>query len=473
MEIDEVAARVIRTYWALLLVTTLVPLLAVFALMSGRAQPSAAQARIVVPGGAAAGAAGDNGVSAAVSTAKAFATGHDLLAKVIRDGHLARTPDKVAKQITAKGLGTSTVVELTVKDRDAAVALKLARAIADEAVAEINTSNQGAIQAQLGQVNQQIGTLTRQQADASPGSTSYDRITSQLTDLRTNRTELQTQLANAGNASVAQPAILAPKSDPTVMTAVVAGLGGLVLGILLAVLAELVRPTVPGQRRVARRLGVPLLGWLDRSPAETAALGRTVRLAARKAGVAQVTVVPAAGGHLPAELVSQVAEAVYGDQTRIVPRPAPEPEPARSALNGKSHSRADEDGGEGNGDSGEGDGGTENGEGSGGGGKAQVAPPPDEPPSTSVVRAGGRAVLTRDSGETASPTEVTQPVELRSLTLVHAFEDVDPAADERFGVVAVAGPVTPVAGLESVRDLVAASGWPLLGVVATSRKIRG
>jgi hypothetical protein len=35
----------------------------------------------------------------------------------------------------------------------------------------------------------------------------------------------------------------------------------------------------------------------------------------------------------------------------------------------------------------------------------------------------------------------------------------------------VAGPVTPVSGLESVRDLVAASGWPLLGVVATDRKI--
>ncbi|MCP2335058.1 hypothetical protein [Actinomadura rupiterrae] len=444
MEIDEVAARVVRTYWALLLVLTLVPLLAVFALMSGRAQPAAAQARIVVPGGAAAGAAGDNGVSAAVSTAKAFATGHDLLAKVVKDGRLARDPDKVAKQITAKGLGTSTVVELTVKDRDAAAALKLAQAVATETVDEINTSNQGAVQNQLNQVNQQITALEKQQADASPG-TATDRILAQLTDLKASRTELRAQLSAAGNASVAQPAILAPKSDPTVMMAVVAGLGGLVLGILAAVVIEMVRPTVPGQRRVARRLDVPLLGWLGRSQAE-AALGRTVRLAARRAGVGQVTVVSAAGGPLPAELVSQVAEAVYGNRTRVVPSQVPEPE--KSSMNGKGHVSGKD------------------------GDDAATTPPPGEPPSTSVVRASGRSVLTREADEAASPTEVTQPVELRALTLVHAFEDVDPAPDERFGVVAVAGSVTPAAGLESVRDLVAASGWPLLGVVATSRKIK-
>jgi hypothetical protein len=56
---------------------------------------------------------------------------------------------------------------------------------------------------------------------------------------------------------------------------------------------------------------------------------------------------------------------------------------------------------------------------------------------------------------------------------VHAFEDIDPGSDEEVGVVVVVGPVTKAAGLETVRDLVAASGWPLLGVVATSRKIKG
>ncbi|RMI45780.1 YveK family protein, partial [Actinomadura harenae] len=282
MEIDEVAARVIRTYWALLLVATVVPLVAVFLVMSGRTPPAAAQARIVVPGGAAAGAAGDNGVSAAVSTAKAFATGHDLLAKVIKDGRLDRDPDKVAKQIGVKGLGTSAVVELTVKDQDPDVALKLAQSVSAATVDGINTSNQSAIQSQLNQVGQQITALERQQATAAPGPAT-DRILTQLTDLRTSRSDLRSQLVTTGTASIAQPAIEAPKTDPTVMMTVVAGLGGLVLGILAAVVAEMARPTVPGQRRVARRLDVPLLGLAGGSPAETAALGRRVRLAARKA----------------------------------------------------------------------------------------------------------------------------------------------------------------------------------------------
>jgi hypothetical protein len=57
---------------------------------------------------------------------------------------------------------------------------------------------------------------------------------------------------------------------------------------------------------------------------------------------------------------------------------------------------------------------------------------------------------------------------------VHAFEDMDPGTDtETVGVVAVAGPVTRLAALEAIRDLVAASGWPLLGVIATSRRIKG
>ncbi len=72
-----------------------------------------------------------------------------------------------------------------------------------------------------------------------------------------------------------------------------------------------------------------------------------------------------------------------------------------------------------------------------------------------------------------SPSEVTQPVPVRLLCHVHAFEDIDPGSDEAVGVVVVVGPVTRVAGLETVRDLVAASGWPLLGVVATSRKFKG
>lgn len=46
MEIDEVAARVVRSYWALLLAMTVLPLLLVGVVMSGKEPPYVAQSRL-------------------------------------------------------------------------------------------------------------------------------------------------------------------------------------------------------------------------------------------------------------------------------------------------------------------------------------------------------------------------------------------------------------------------------------------
>jgi hypothetical protein len=252
------------------------------------------------------------------------------------------------------------------------------------------------------------------------------------------------------------------------MTAAIAGLVGLVGGVLVAVVVEMFRPTVPGQSRAARRLGVPLLGRADGGEAATADLGRRIRLAARREGLERVVLV-STGGPLPPEVMSRIAAAVYGDDTKVVKAgPArPDSETAETAASPEDASHDGETSGETSG----GPGGSLNskrpasGDGNGGG--------------TSVVRAGtkspgsGTAVIARKSGEPTRPAAepVRRPGARRTAFQVHAFEDIDTAADDDAGVVAVAGPVTPVSGLESVRDLVAASGWPLLGVVATDRKI--
>lgn len=194
----------------------------------------------------------------------------------------------------------------------------------------------------------------------------------ELTDLRSNRSDLQTQLSQSGTASVVQPAVLAPRTNPVVMMAAIAGLVGLIGGILIAVVTEMVRPTIPGQRRVARRLGVPLLGWSDKGPARLADLGRRIRLAAKKEGVGRVTLV-GAPGPLPAELVSSIAAAVYGDETKVVKA---RPGRGRPATPGEG------EGGE------RPDGPSLNSGGPGGGTK-----------STSVVRAGGTAVMSKKSAE--------------------------------------------------------------------------
>ncbi|GAA1849764.1 hypothetical protein [Actinomadura bangladeshensis] len=449
MEIDEVAARVVRSYWALLLVMTVVPLVLVGLAMGGQEPPAVAQSRLQASSRATDAAPGDAGVSIVVSQVKAFATSENLLSGVLRAQRVDRSTVKVAKAIEVTGLGTSTIVQLSVKDRDPDVARRLADALGAAVVKEINASNQGSITQQMEQIDKRVrelekklGPLSRR-AGAQPNpdigaANERERVQAELTDLRSNRSDLQTQLSTAGTASVVQPAVLAPRTNPVVMMASIAGLVGLIGGILIAVVTEMVRPTIPGQRRVARRLGVPLLGWADRGPVRLADLGRRIRLAAKKEGVGRITLV-GAPGPLPADLVSSVASAVYGDDTKVV-----------TARPGN-----DDDGGE---DDPGGDGGPSLNS-SGPGGKT----------STSVVRAGGTAVMTKKSE--VSPSEVTQPVPVRRLCHVHAFEDIDPGSDEVVGVVVVVGPVTRVAGLETVRDLVAASGWPLLGVVAVSRKI--
>ena len=455
MELDEVAARVFRSYWPLLAVMTAVPLALVALLMNGREPAAVAESRLQA-GSAAEAVSGDGSASIVVSQVQAFATSENLLSSVLAAERIDRPARKVAKAIKVSGLGTSTVVELSVRDRDPAVARRLTDAVGAEVVRQINEKNHGAIRQRIREIDKRVrkledrlGPLARQASGPVPdigAANERERVQAELSDLRSNRSDLMTQLTASGTASVVQPAVIAPSRNPMIMMAAIAGLSGLVAGILVAVVTETLRPTIPGQRRVARRLGVPLLGRTGEGPAQLADLGRRIRLAARKEDVDRVALV-GAPGPLPPELVSAVAAAVYGDDTKVV---SVRPRHGGPGNGAPKQGEPDEDA--------DGDAPSLNSGGPGGGS------------STSVVRTGGgaSAVATRPAG--ASPTEITQPVAVRRVCHVHAFEDVDPGADDTVGVVVAVGPVTTVAGLETVDDLVAASGWPLLGVVATSRK---
>lgn len=455
MELDEVAARVFRSYWPLLAVMTAVPLALVALLMNGREPAAVAESRLQA-GSAAEAVSGDGSASIVVSQVQAFATSENLLSSVLAAERIDRPARKVAKAIKVSGLGTSTVVELSVRDRDPAVARRLTDAVGAEVVRQINEKNHGTIRRRIREIDRRVrkledrlGPLARQASGPVPdigAANERERVQAELSDLRSNRSDLMTQLTASGTASVVQPAVIAPSRNPMIMMAAIAGLSGLVAGILVAVVTETLRPTIPGQRRVARRLGVPLLGRTGEGPAQLADLGRRIRLAARKEDVDRVALV-GAPGPLPPELVSAVAAAVYGDDTKVV---SVRPRHGGPGNGAPKQGEPDEDA--------DGDAPSLNSGGPGGGS------------STSVVRTGGgaSAVATRPAG--ASPTEITQPVAVRRVCHVHAFEDVDPGADDTVGVVVAVGPVTTVAGLETVDDLVAASGWPLLGVVATSRK---
>src|SRR5690606_12626199 len=140
-------------------------------------------------------------------------------------------------------------------------------AVGAEVVRQINEKNHGAIRQRIREIDKRVrkledrlGPLARQASGPVPdigAANERERVQAELSDLRSNRSDLMTQLTASGTASVVQPAVLAPSRNPVIMMAAIAGLAGLVAGILVAVVTETLRPTIPGQRRVARRLGVP------------------------------------------------------------------------------------------------------------------------------------------------------------------------------------------------------------------------
>jgi hypothetical protein len=89
---------------------------------------------------------------------------------------------------------------------------------------------------------------------------------------------------------------------------VLGGLLGLIIGVGLAALSELIRPTVVGGDALARQFGVPVLGTLRTSRAgivddrDVAAAAGHVRLAARAAGVRRVELVGPPGSDITAPL---------------------------------------------------------------------------------------------------------------------------------------------------------------------------
>src|SRR5512139_2143575 len=211
VEIDEVVARVVRRYWPLLLLMTLLPIPLVGYVVGGQPPAYTAQTRLQASSKATDAAPGDAGVSIVVSQVKAFATGRRLLDKVLDEQRIDRDPVKVAKKIGVKGLGTSTIVEMSVTDTDPETARRHAYAVGKAVVDEIDASNLGAVRTQLDRVDKDIKraerrliTVTRQ-ATFEPLNVSAanerERLAAELSDLRADRSDLRTQLTTTGSAS--------------------------------------------------------------------------------------------------------------------------------------------------------------------------------------------------------------------------------------------------------------------------------
>ena len=427
MEIDEIAARLLRQYWALVLFCVLAPLVVIALTVAKQPPMYAASARIVsgntVP-------ASNAQAQALVSQIQGVATGRTTATNALAEAHITRNLSNfVTSHVSVSGLGGSQVVDLTVTDRDPRAAATLAKELAQQVVQSINRTGQSGLSTTLNAIDQEIVRLSEQhgvvasQAAADPKNEQLQSKLAGLNQVIANfsgdRSRLLIQATTQGLASVLdQPQV--PQQSQSKALAQKLGLAavlGLVVGILIAAIAETIRPTVPGARRVSRRLGAPTLGQLN--GAETHGehtpnlenLAVRLRLAANHADVSTVALIDVDGKYELADLAHSLELSL---------RPPDESLAVRADANGRD---ADH----------------------------------DDTLAFSSVKVKSRQLAAGQ--QTLHVYPMAQIKHLGTLSNV--------------GLVVLSGPVSRVSQVMALDNLVTSSGWPVLGVVGVPRVRRG
>lgn len=436
MEIDEIAARLLRQYWAVVLVCVLVPLAAIGLITTKEPRVYQADARIitgsVVP-------ASSTQSDAIVSQVQAIATGPGTASAALRTAGVKRNLITfISNDVTVTGLGGSQVVDLAVTDKSPQAAQKIASSLATAVVDALNHAGQGgiinalhAIDGELVKLAQQRAVLAQQITNRphnQQGQAKLAGLDQVIANFTGDRGRLLIESTAQGLAGIIdRPALpVKPQSRALPQKLGLAGLLGLVAGLLIAALFEVARPTVPGAQRVGRRLSAPTLGRLEAADLDgtvtsgVAQLAFRTRLAALHAARSTVALADAGTGvdldALAASLTDALSEGTFL-------RPGMPDYP----VAGNSHG-------------------------------AEKAEPADAPPGSP-----GMAVLTQQSTFAGSALRIC-PIGRMNPAVTSEWE--------RVGLLIVCGPVARVPEVASLADLAESSGWPVLGVAAVPRARR-
>jgi capsular polysaccharide biosynthesis protein len=428
VEIDEIAARLLRQYWALVLLCIAAPLAAVTLTVAKQPPMYAASARIVagntVP-------ASNAQAQALVSQIQGIGTGKTAAASALQAAGVKRNVNSfITSHISVAGLGGSQVVDLTVTDRDPRVAATLAKDLAKQVVQSINRTGQSGLSTTLNAIDQEIVRLSEQhglaasQAAANPRNEQLQSKLAGLNQVIANfsgdRSRLLIQATTQGLASVLDQPVVPqqPESKALAQKLGLAGVLGLVVGVLLASIAEMIRPTVPGARRVGRRLGAPTLGQLktpeirgEQTP-NLENLAVRLRLAANHADVSTVALVDVNGQY-------ELADLARGLELSLRP-PGPPLTAHPDGTDDHEETLAGES-------------------------------------SFGSVRVKGRQLIA--DHQTLHVCPMSQIKYLGAMSSV--------------GLVVISGPVSRVTRVMALDDLVTSSGWPILGIVGAPRARRG
>jgi hypothetical protein len=453
MDFTGAFGRLLRRYAIVVLLAITLPAVAVGLYRHHQPATYTAHARIVAATATPQAAAE---ASAVVSQVQALATGRDVVAAALGTAKVSRDPDEVIRVVAVTGLGTSALVDIAYTDRDPETARKVTAALTDGVVKQLDAARLAGIPEALQNVAKQLAALNNRRArvaaaaqSSRPDLVAQNELTDidqQISDLTSERSRLGDDAAAVGHTSVVATPVRPTRADPDM--AAIAGLLGLVVGLIIVGVDQTVRPRVSGVLPVARLLNAPALGTVGANPARLMDVGRCIRLAAWRAGVS--TVVLTRPGHRPLapELVDRIAAATLRPQP-VPPRVAVPLEVEAAALVGVGPAGSDglAAGGAGR-------------EVAGVGVSAMLAPSVPARVGDAARMAGPVSVLPADE---ASPRT--------ALREVYALEELDPNVEfTRIGVVILASGGHRLRAVDAVRDLVAASGWPVLGVLGEGRR---
>ena len=453
MGVNEPFRCIVAGHRLLIAVFVIVPLLVVVALGPGGTGQHVAAARIQATSDT---LGSDTEADSVLNRVRGIATSTDVVARAMHTAGLTgHSPAYIgAHDITVTRLGSSGVVDITVTNRDAGFAQALAGSLATTVVNFMRGSGNAASDSLIKKLSQQEQSLLSERsrlvtalAQAHGASTTaqysaqLSTLDQQLNDVSGTLQQLEVAAATASTAEVISTKLTSSRlATSAVVRDILAGLGGLVAGLLVASLLEVARPRCADAHAVARELGAPMLGVLDspprprrlrqlwprrwqRSPdtGPSARLGPRPTLALRRAAatahVGSLALVGATGPIEPKELARRLTRQL---------------ETTYAGSNGRA--------------------------------RTEPGPAPSNGRKTGGRQGAGTATVTRDVVASQVSTEVA--TEVAPAVRVLALEDIGAGVPgERYGLLVTARALMPAAEVRHIRDLAGATGWPLVGVL--------
>jgi hypothetical protein len=277
VEASEAVRRIFWRHRWLLVALVLIPVALVAPLRLMQPVTYAATANVQAQ---AAAPDADTQVLAILSRVTAVATSPQLVQQAITAAKVDRNAVFVARHdVTATSLSSSAVVAITVTDPSRSVAISLSRTLANAVVKVLDglgtqsSSQLATLTRQRGQLNASRHTLVKQlaQAQALHQPSTDAGVEALLAELNATEAQLTANLsaaqqilssssANQGASVISGPAYATSRSRHVAVDAVLVGLLGLVIGLLIATIRELARPTLAEPAAGARELSLVLLG---------------------------------------------------------------------------------------------------------------------------------------------------------------------------------------------------------------------